>query len=54
MQSFLYYLLGITMYLNVYSIRLSTAYSHPTMSSYPQLWITVENSKISFIHRIFL
>ena len=45
MQSFLYRLLGITIYLKVYSIGLSTAYSHPTMSIYPQLWKTVEKFK---------
>ena len=45
MQLFLYHLLGITIYQNVYSIGLSTAYSHPTMSTYPQLWISVEKFK---------
>jgi len=46
--------LGITTLFNIYSIGLSTAYSHPTIIGFPQLWITVEKSKLSFIHRIFL
>ncbi|EFW24998.1 hypothetical protein HMPREF9430_00419 [Solobacterium moorei F0204] len=45
--------MGITTFLNVYSIGLSTAYSHLTIIGYPQLWITVEKYKLSFIYRMF-
>jgi len=44
-QAFLYYFLGITIYLNVCNSGLSTVYSHTTISGYPQLWITVEKFK---------